>query len=149
MTNRVLLDANGLRVSRATKDVISAGIGDLKFNSDWSQLGVFATGSKAPSWSIISSTEGYWHDTSAFGRTFATAPLVFFDLDAGGGVYVPVGDASGFTYHQEYGVGTNYWWVVAQVSTTGLTFNARYNKPTSGWTRPSFTIKWSAMYYNL
>lgn len=148
MTNRVLLNASGLRVSRATKDVLSAGLGDLKFNSDWSQLGVFTTGSKAPSWSVISSTEGYWHDTQSFGRTFATEPLVFFEIDAGTGLYLPIGDAAGFTFHQETGV-SNYWWVVVQVSTTGLTYNARYNKPNSGWTRPSFTIKWTAMYYNL
>lgn len=150
MTNRVLLNANALRVSKAGVDVLTAGLGNLQFNSDWSALGVLTSGTVSDSWST-SGNEGWWATTIGFGRTFASAPLVFFEFDVGGGKFIAVGDSSGFQIKLIDGAPPTqkYFWIVAQATTTGINFYARYNMQTSSWTQPHFTVRYTVMYYNL
>lgn len=152
MVNRVLLNANALRVSKAGVDVLSAGLGSLQFNSDWSALGLLTTGTVSDSWSAIGSYAGTSVTTVNFGRTFATPPLVFFEIDAGGGAFIPIGDAAGFSFHlQENSIPSTprYFYIVAQVTTTGIDFKARYDKVNGSWTTPHFTVRYTVMYYNL
>lgn len=130
--------------------MLSAGLGDLQFSSDWSALGVFTTGSISDSWTT-SGNEGWWSQTVSFGRTFATAPLAFFEFDVGGGKFVAIGNSSGFQMSFFDGAPPTQktFWIVVQATTTGINFYARYNKQQDAWTQPHFTVRYTVMYYNL
>lgn len=72
MANRVLLDANALKVSRPGFNVLSATDAGLSFNSNWSQAkkhmgGTFLTGVNADT-------------TLSYGKTFLNQPLVMLQL---------------------------------------------------------------------
>lgn len=70
MANRVLLDPNGMKVSRPGVDVLTAGDADLLFSSDFSQTPVHMKGIVTFSSSSIR--------TLNFGRTFLNMPMVTF-----------------------------------------------------------------------
>jgi hypothetical protein len=146
MVNRVLLNTSGLKVSKPGADVLSAGPGDLLFSSDWSALGLFTQGSISASWSTNLET-GWWVQSVPFGKTFATPPAVFFEIDVGGNVMVPMGDTSGFIVAFQGNPADRFMWVATQVTTTGINFIARYFK--DGWAQPALTVRYTVLFYDL
>ena len=84
MVGRVLINTQGLRVSRPGVEVTTASAADLTFNSNSGKyLSPYMQGSFGPaSYSLISSNYGQntsfeiWQATLFFGRTFASPPIV-------------------------------------------------------------------------
>jgi hypothetical protein len=84
MVGRVLLDTQGLRVSRPGAEVTTATAADLTFNSNSGKyLSPFMQGNFGPgSYSLINSNVGQnttfeiWQATILFGKTFASPPIV-------------------------------------------------------------------------
>ena len=81
MVNRVLLDQNGLFVSKPGVDVLSAQPKDLQFSSDYGTLNVLKRGVL----NLPATPEGYpvpgngaQQVTVNFGKTFSARPPVFF-----------------------------------------------------------------------
>lgn len=88
MVNRVLLDANGLRISKPGYDVFSAGLPDLLFSSDWNGVPFHMRGSVALG------------NTSIFyGKTFGTVPFASY-VALIGGIYWTLGNLSYLFYAQ-------------------------------------------------
>jgi len=151
MTNRILLNAGGLKISNPGADVLTAAGRFLHFSSDWSQLGQYAQGSATTSWAV-SGEVGTWTQSIGLGKTFASPPQVFFERDLGGGKFCPLGGASGFTYSvtdTSLGGTPRYFWVIAEVTTSQIILTARYDKRTSGWTQPQFTTRYTVFQYNI
>jgi hypothetical protein len=67
MANRVLLNANGMKVSEPGFDVLTAGNANLQFSSDWSALSLLLAGSV--------SIPANGSQTVFFGRTFTRLPI--------------------------------------------------------------------------
>ncbi len=92
MTNRVLLNTNGLKVSAPGKDVLTALKNELQFSSDWGSLRPYMTGQASP-------PRGSTF-TVNFGKTFTNSiPLVSVFLY--GSVYGP--EFGGAFYTLGYG----------------------------------------------
>lgn len=68
MSNRVLLNSDGLKISQSGVDVLSASDGQLVFNSNWSQLAIYMRGT------LTVPDNG--NVTINYGRTFVNMPLV-------------------------------------------------------------------------
>lgn len=70
MTNRVLLNNQFLRVSKAGYDVLTTGKDNLNFSSEWAGLALLLRGSfnSAPNTPV----------TIFFGKTFSIPPIVEF-----------------------------------------------------------------------
>jgi hypothetical protein len=72
MTNRVVLDENGLRISKPGVNVLKAGTSGLQFSSDWSALAFYRRGEIDCNWN----EPGYRN--FALGKTFPKPPMVQF-----------------------------------------------------------------------
>lgn len=82
MVNRVLLNANGMKVSAPGNNVLTAPEAQLLFNSQWSALDVLMRGSFSPGDDTTT--------TINYGKTFPSRPPTYFivgrrrNLDGGG-----------------------------------------------------------------
>lgn len=68
MSNRILLDNGGLKISKPGIDVLTATDDELVFNSDWSQLAIYMRGT------LTVPDNG--STTISYGKTFVNMPLV-------------------------------------------------------------------------
>lgn len=128
MTNRVILDTDGLRVSRAGVNVIGAANVDLLFNSDWAHLRRFGQGAFAVP---ANSTKTY-----SMGKTFTALPIVDIFLK-----YLPSGDSYG--YLGDFGTssdGGNYSSMVDVTSTSIIITNSFGNEITGFYDIWDFTV---------
>ena len=150
MTNRVLMNSGVLKVSKPGVNVITAGPQDLAFSSDFSMFGFYRQGTLSYNWS--GGNLGEYSNNVPLGKTFATPPLVFFQLSLGDGRYATLGNTSGFSFEKE-----NYasefpcymaCWAV--VTTTHIQFRGRYNRPDEeDHLSRSFSVRYSIYEYNL
>ncbi|MBN8242930.1 hypothetical protein JF546_07910 [Nitratireductor aquimarinus] len=79
MVNRVVLDKDGMRVSRAGVDVLNAAEIDLTFNSRWPTIKALQTGDLV----IPAPSSPYFLPEVSevtFSRVFDTRPIVFFNV---------------------------------------------------------------------
>ena len=151
MTQRVLSNSQGLRVSQPGVSVLSASLGQLQFNSDWSALALHQSGDIALAWTT-SNELGWSINFIPFGKTFASPPSVWFFQVEGSGALVPIGSAFGFKLHLQDTSLSNQprdFYVNASVGTTGIDLRGSYNKQTSGWPQPQMTIRYFVFEYNL
>ena len=93
MTNRVLLNNAGLKVSAAGVNVLTAGIADLLFSSDYAQLGLYATGQFTVGFSDVNSPQ----TKVTFGKTFRKPPMVIFYAVSGAQRFY-LGGPQGYSY---------------------------------------------------
>lgn len=99
MANRVLLDENGLKISRPGIDVLTASPANLLFRSDATNVPRWDQGSLAGSASV------HWDNGAIYyyGRTFATIPIVTWsrqyqgEVINGTGTCINQGGLAGFT----------------------------------------------------
>jgi hypothetical protein len=147
MTNRVLLDSSGLKVSKPGVNVLTASASQLNFNSEWSQVGLYRRGTYTIDWPI--SASGIFIN---LGKTFTTPPIVIFEIKDGS-VYRTIGGPSGFYYQvlSGGGDGTGYHWLLARVTTTQIRIDGNWNKyGVSGEPEPPhYVIRYSICEYNL
>lgn len=71
MTNRVLLDASGLKISQPGYDVFSTPNRFMNFTSDWAQANMHTKG-------VVYLYSGQYSQTVYFGTSFSTHPLAIF-----------------------------------------------------------------------
>lgn len=126
MTNRVLLDSSGLKVSKPGVNVITANRNQLLFGSDASCMTLHMSGV----WALSNTTAT---QTLLLGKTFSRIPYVTLFVDFGGSFNVG-GQFIGFvqyTYRPD-GVTSNTVTVHAltdrleAVTNTGYAFNIYY-----------------------
>lgn len=108
MANRVLIDEEGLKVSRSGTNVLTAVDRDLQFNPQWSQITPFMKGSY-----VAYETNG---TLIPFGKTFSRPPLVFFRWGETSRQFI--GNSSMSVYEGIQNVYVNKWWL--RVQTNGL-----------------------------
>lgn len=112
MVNRVLLNADGLKVSVAGQDVLTATEANLLFNSDYAQPSVWMRGS----FSIGDDTTR----TVNFGKTFNPRPWVTFLANISGDAS---DDPMAFENdNANWGISTLRYW--CNVGSSSFTFRA-------------------------
>lgn len=152
MANRILLNNNALRVSQPGVNVLSATPAQLLFSSDWSAMGIVASGTYSigtGSWSGSSNTRTH-NGTINLPKTFPSPPAVAFYLVTGG-VLVPVGFGSGcfFGWVRNGSSGQNRALAHAQVTNSQIEIRAMFDKQyTPGLVVPSFDIRYFVFDYN-
>ena len=151
MTNRVLLNSSGLKISKPGVNVIGASIADLNFNSDYSQMGLYRQGTYNWNWSTTPNPL-----LINLGKTFPTPPLVTFACTNAQYTYgSPYGGPSGFWfeyYEDNLGDGSDYryWWLLGRVTTTQIAVDWAWEKFVPGDpTPPAPVIHYSIWDYNL
>lgn len=154
MANRVVLDQQGLKVSRPGVNVLTASDQQLLFTSDHSCFGVVERGDHAVIWNATGSS-GSYNQFVSFSNPFASVPIMKFDLvqgastrtmDLGRQVYmsrnvrqVISGGFGSLAYY-------DFW---TEVSTTGVRFRGTYTRNSSAYIIPNFTVRWTAFSYNV
>lgn len=142
MANRVLLDVNGLLVSKPTFDVLTTTENNLLFSSDYHKLGFSFKGA-------IQLTGYSTNEYLSFGKTFTTPPYVFFmyspsSLDITTEMWV-INQASAQNFRSMYSfyvAGSNYRYHLLDftVSVDGVTvvYNS-YTNMSSGFPNAALT----------
>jgi hypothetical protein len=143
MSNRVLLNSSGLKVSQPGVDVLAAAPSQFQFNSDWSQIGLQQQGTI---------TLNPNSDVSvSFAHSYPTPPVVIFDYPVGDGSWQPFGTGS-FYYEQfDSGAGLpfSFLWIIALVATTGCRFVYHVDAEGHGYPSwPTVNLRYSVLAYN-
>lgn len=142
MVARVVVNQNGMKVSKPGLDVLTAGAANLQFSSDWSAMGVIQSGVHTiNSWGGNSATD---IRTIAFNKTFASPPFCAFFLESPS-YLTPLGFGNGFSIAVSRQQITNdaIAQLVAQVSTSGILVSAMFNKNNNtGVVVPSFVMRY-------
>lgn len=114
MANRVVLDENGLRISRPGIDVLAASPATLMFRSDATLMPVFTTGSIVGSYSEVGGNGAQY----LYGKTFTIAPLVTWTRVA------PGSNISGFGSAADVAPLYNQFFWAIQIRNDRLFFNS-------------------------
>lgn len=95
MRNRVVLDENGLRVSKPGVNVLNAGPAGLQFSSDWSALAFYRRDEIDCNWSSPD------YRNFSLGKTFAKVPMVQFHEVISSSEVELLSAMNGFYWHYE------------------------------------------------
>lgn len=138
MTERVLLNTHGLRVSKPGISVLSASPADLLFDSDWAQLGQYSHQELDCNW-----TSGPTVREFPWGKAFPTPPIVFAWYLRSDGLVIPLPPGGNFGITAGVS-GGNYREVFAESTPTVLRIKG-------GWSGapPAIRIRYTVMDYNL
>lgn len=103
MANRILLDENGLKISKPGVDVLTAGLAGLQFTSVGTHVPRFTTGT-------LSAATGSGDTPFLFGKTFPAAPIVtWYSSSAGFGGAGPIA-----VYQNPFGLTQMRWQLFIQ-----------------------------------
>jgi hypothetical protein len=140
MTNRILLNSSGLKISKSGVNVLTAGNADLLFTSDYSHLAFYATGTFTIAAGDSHLTVPY--DRVTFGKTFASPPYCMFFYRNGSDRYL-VGAGGCFLEISPGGGGTARRRVLTKVTTTKIQTYV-FNAAGTG-TLPAVTLEYHVM----
>lgn len=124
MSNRVLLNTSGLKVSRPGVNVLTAGNADLNFNSDWSGVNLLISGQVR--------VENGGTQIIYFGKTFDQPPVCRIPY---------LQDGFGWWFYLTFGAANLNLASVAQIYTNRLEFR---NTSGSGYWAGYFIWNYSA-----
>lgn len=154
MSNRVLLDAIGQKVSFPGQNVLTALDRDLLYTSSWPALGATDEGLHVVNWDNGTGNSGSHNQNVYFSRTFLTPPSAIFTiLLSGSNRAVASGGSARMskTVRQQIEGSTG---VIATYSFNSVIHNDRIQF-TGSWDRnspayaiPNFRVFWRAFAYN-
>lgn len=153
MANRVLLDADGLKVSPPGRNVLTADDVDLLFTSDWPILGVTEEGTHTVSWAS-SGNSGSYNQNVYFDRPFSSPPATQMLLTIGGNSRAVVSSAiisiSRDVRQVISGVSGSiaYYQLRAIVYANRIRFVGEWSRNSGNYNIPNLTIAWKAFAYN-
>lgn len=84
MANRVVMDADGIKISKPGENVLTAPNDRLNFTSDWSAFSILLTGTQNISWPTSSVTGSVSYNIP-YGVTLPTPPVCQAEVDLGFG----------------------------------------------------------------
>jgi hypothetical protein len=145
MTNRVLLNASGLKVSKPGVNVLTAPTSGLQFSSDWSALGFYRSAEIDCNWNRPE------YLNFSLGKTFSTPPMVQFHRVISSSQTELMSALNGFywAFENNYedldgNMVYNYHRVEATVTTTQI----RIKSGRAG-TNPTFRLRYTILDYGL
>lgn len=154
MSNRVLLDSNGLKVSFPGRNVLTDADRDLLFTSNWPTLGATDEGTHLVNWDNGSGNSGSHNQSVYFSSPYLIAPSAIMSIVlVGSNRAVASGGSARMskTVRQQIGSSTG---VIATYSfnstifTDRIQFSGSWSRNSPAYTIPNFRIFWRAFAYS-